>query len=60
MRASIADTPRLPAAKAAAAVPAVMAAVLGLLMLWGIGFSPMGAVHNAAHDVRHAAGFPCH
>ena len=47
-------------AKAVSAVPAVMAAVLGLLMLWGVGFSPISAVHNAAHDVRHAAAFPCH
>ena len=47
-------------AKAVSAVPAVMAAVLGLFMLWGVGFSPISAVHNAAHDVRHAAGFPCH
>ena len=47
-------------AKAVSAVPAVMAAVLGLFMLWGVGFSPISAVHNAAHDVRHAAAFPCH
>ena len=46
--------------KAVSAVPAVMAAVLGLFMLWGVGFSPISAVHNAAHDVRHAAAFPCH
>jgi cobalt transporter subunit CbtB len=25
-----------------------------------VGFSHIGAVHNAAHDVRHANAFPCH
>jgi len=24
------------------------------------GFSHLEAVHNAAHDTRHSAGFPCH
>lgn len=36
------------------------AALLGLVLLWGVGFSPVEAVHNAAHDARHSAGFPCH
>lgn len=40
--------------------PALAAAFLGLFMAWGIGFSDISAVHNAAHDVRHSAGFPCH
>jgi cobalt transporter subunit CbtB len=25
-----------------------------------VGFSHISAVHNAAHDVRHANAFPCH
>lgn len=36
------------------------AALLGLTLLWGVGFSHLDAVHNAAHDARHSAGFPCH
>lgn len=56
----IADTGARTGADAAAVAPALMAAVLGMLMLWGVGFSPVSAVHNAAHDVRHSAGFPCH
>ncbi len=36
------------------------AALLGLVLLWGVGFSHIEAVHNAAHDARHSAGFPCH
>jgi len=39
---------------------AFMASVLGLVLLYGMGFSPMEALHNAAHDGRHSAGFPCH
>jgi len=38
---------------------AVSAALLGLALLYGVGFAP-AAVHNAAHDARHAAAFPCH
>lgn len=41
-------------------VPAILAAFLGAFMVWGVGFSTISAVHNAAHDVRHSTGFPCH
>jgi cobalt transporter subunit CbtB len=34
--------------------------VLGLGFVFLVGFSPMSAVHNAAHDTRHTAAFPCH
>lgn len=44
----------------AAAAPAMLAAALGLFMLWGVGFSHIDAIHNAAHDVRHSISFPCH
>ena len=46
--------------KAAAVAPAILAAFLGLFMVWGVGFSDISAVHNAAHDLRHSSGFPCH
>lgn len=36
------------------------ALVLGLVMLYGVGFSEASVAHNAAHDVRHATGRPCH
>ena len=32
----------------------------GLLLLAGAGFAGSDFVHNAAHDTRHALGFPCH
>lgn len=39
---------------------AVLASVLGLALLYGMGFAPLQALHNAAHDSRHSASFPCH
>ena len=38
----------------------VGAGLLGLFIVFGVGFAPMAAVHNAVHDVRHSAAFPCH
>ncbi len=36
------------------------AALLGLLLLYAAGFAQTEAIHNGAHDARHAAGFACH
>ena len=47
-------------ARASAAAAALLAALLGLFLLWGVGFSHLGAFHNAAHDTRHSNAFPCH
>ena len=43
-----------------AILPALAAAALGLVLVYGAGLAQMEALHNAAHDARHAAGFPCH
>lgn len=43
-----------------ALVAAVFAALLGGFLIWGVGFSHIDVVHNAAHDTRHSIGFPCH
>ncbi len=48
------------AARADRLIAAVMAALLGALVVWGVGFSPIAALHNAAHDTRHSMAFPCH
>ena len=40
--------------------PALLSAALGAVLLFGAGFSSKIELHNAAHDGRHAAGFPCH
>ncbi len=39
---------------------AVFAALLGAFVIWAVGFSHIDIAHNAAHDVRHSTGFPCH
>ena len=39
---------------------ALCAALLGGVLIWGVGFSHINVVHNAAHDTRHSAAFPCH
>lgn len=33
---------------------------LALIAIYVIGLSQQPAVHEAFHDLRHAAGFPCH
>ncbi len=48
----IADSNRLAAV--------VFAAIFGSILLFGVGFAQSDVLHNAAHDSRHAAGFPCH
>jgi cobalt transporter subunit CbtB len=50
----------LTAPRAGVVVPALLAAALGAFLLFGVGFSRIEALHNAAHDTRHAAAFPCH
>lgn len=42
------------------AITAAVTGLLGLIMLLGVGFVQVQAVHDAAHDTRHAVGFPCH
>lgn len=39
---------------------AVVAGLLGVFMIYGVGFAQPSALHNAAHDGRHAFTFPCH
>lgn len=41
-------------------VAGVLALFLGLVLVGGVGFASDTAVHNGAHDARHALGFPCH
>ena len=39
---------------------AIGALLLGACLVYFAGFSHIPAVHNAAHDTRHSAAFPCH
>ena len=57
------QTAHLPATSAvdsSVIAQAVLAMALGLFIVGVVGFSHISAVHNAAHDVRHANAFPCH
>jgi cobalt transporter subunit CbtB len=42
------------------ALPALTAAVFGLVLFIGAGFASPDFLHNATHDTRHALGLPCH
>ena len=33
---------------------------IGATLVFTVGLSHMTVAHNAAHDTRHAIGFPCH
>ena len=41
-------------------LPALAAAMLGMVILFGVALANSDTIHNAAHDTRHAAAFPCH
>ena len=40
--------------------PALAAAMFGVVILFGVALANSDTIHNAAHDTRHAAAFPCH
>ncbi|MGE5103696.1 MAG: CbtB domain-containing protein [Betaproteobacteria bacterium] len=41
--------------------PMPLAAImLGGMLVYLVGFAQVHVVHDAAHDVRHAAALPCH
>jgi cobalt transporter subunit CbtB len=41
-------------------VQSFAALLFGAIILFAVGFAPMGVAHNAAHDTRHSLTFPCH
>ncbi|KIN75392.1 putative cobalt transporter subunit (CbtB) superfamily [Sulfitobacter noctilucae] len=41
-------------------LPALFALALGGAVIALTGHVQAAALHDAAHDVRHATGFPCH
>lgn len=41
-------------------LPAFMALIFGIGLLFAAGFAWPSALHNATHDTRHALGLPCH
>jgi len=51
---------RNPTMAAFGVLPALLAILFGALLIYGVGFAEPAALHNAAHDTRHAFAFPCH
>lgn len=45
---------------AARVTVAALLFMFGSFLIYGTGFAGASVLHNAAHDTRHAAGFPCH
>jgi cobalt transporter subunit CbtB len=41
-------------------VAGILALLVGSFLVFGAGFAHSNALHDTAHDVRHANGFPCH
>ncbi len=37
-----------------------VAGLLGLFIVFAVGFASPEVIHNAAHDVRHGMNFMCH
>ncbi len=57
---TVALAPTRPRAALARLPAAAVAALLGLVLLYGVGLAQPLVLHNATHDSRHALGFPCH
>jgi cobalt transporter subunit CbtB len=55
---ALADTPATVSSTRPLQLLSVM--LLGGLMVYMAGFLGTAEVHNAAHDMRHSIGFPCH
>ncbi len=48
-------------ARAPSRLAAILAsAAFGLAIIFVVGHVQADALHDAAHDMRHATGFPCH
>ena len=52
---------RSAAAERLSTLPAIVLVLLvGAFLVTGAGLAGSDVIHNAAHDARHAMGFPCH
>ena len=47
-------------ARSSTLIAASFLALFGAGLIYGVGFAGADILHNAAHDVRHSNGFPCH
>lgn len=55
-----ARTAQISAGRQSALLPAVLALAIGFGMVFVAGLVQAETLHDAAHDTRHATGFPCH
>ncbi len=55
-----ATSARADAAQASSVLSLIAVAALGLGVIFATGHVQAATLHDAAHDVRHATGFPCH
>ncbi|WP_375688913.1 CbtB domain-containing protein [Pseudooceanicola sp. LIPI14-2-Ac024] len=60
MNASTKATAAPQAASASTTTGIVLAALIGVGIVIFAGHLQASTLHDAAHDVRHATGFPCH
>ena len=60
MQANTLSTIASPAKKVKSLKLAIATFILGLGLIYTVGFAPIESVHDAAHDSRHALSFPCH
>tara|TARA_R100001509_G_scaffold110369_1_gene66120 strand:- start:1109 stop:1360 length:252 start_codon:yes stop_codon:yes gene_type:complete len=54
------QTAAFAASKKSVLLPILACAVFGLAVVFVTGHVQADLLHDAAHDVRHATGFPCH
>lgn len=46
--------------RAGVVLGATFAIAFGVFLVFGAGLANPSAIHDAAHDTRHALSFPCH
>ncbi len=60
MNTTISKSTNIPKIISKEKIAALISILLGCAFIFLIGFSDIDAMHNAAHDTRHSAAFPCH
>lgn len=48
------------AARSSVLVQALFVALIGGMVIFAAGLAQSATLHDAAHDMRHGTGFPCH
>ncbi|MGB3148253.1 MAG: CbtB domain-containing protein [Paracoccaceae bacterium] len=53
-------TTNVTAKSSSALLSIVLVALIGATVVFAAGHAQSATLHDAAHDMRHATGFPCH